>query len=86
MQLLRGLSHRSIYFFVVETDTIYPSHFDTEPLHSFLYYLYYVVEITRKRLTLQPKIVPHRWDVDRFEMLATTRKNAKPVVQIEPVP
>ena len=29
-------------------------------------------------------MVPHRWDVDRFEMLATTRKNAKPVVQIEP--
>ena len=23
-------------------------------------------------------MVPHRWDVDRFEMLATTRKNAKP--------
>ena len=82
MQLLRGLSHRSIYFFVVETGTIYPSHFDTEPLSS----LHYGGEITRKRLTLQPKIVPQRWDVDRFEMLATTRKNAKPVVQIEPIP
>jgi len=82
MQLLRGVSHRRIYLFVVETGTILPSHFDMEPLHS----LYYVSEITRKRLTLQPKMVPHRWDVDRFEMLATTRKNAKPVVQIEPVP
>jgi len=37
MQLLRGLSHRSIYFFVVETGTIYPSHFDMELLHSLHY-------------------------------------------------
>lgn len=36
MQLLRGLSHRSIYFFVVETDTIYPSHFDTDRYTLFI--------------------------------------------------